>query len=140
MIGTDIVKYLSSKTDLNTLLGGNGKIFLAVAPNTAKQPWIVVEAGGGARVKMGQNKQQETNSVRITLIAGSTDKIRGQQAIYLARSYLDTLRGDLYDTEDMIMTVSGISEYPGLEQTYVFTFTARTNFIESYATQRPVIV
>lgn len=134
MIEKDLMQYLQTKTPLLTLIGGAQKIYSTQAPTGALMPWVVIEASGGPRTRISATKGEEHNNVRIGVDAGPSQWIVGRNAIELIKSYLENLRGDLYDASDLEITCNAISGYPGLNGAYRYNLTCKCRFTYPWAT------
>jgi hypothetical protein len=140
VIEKELLIYLQSTTitvckNLANKLGGIGKIFVLQVPTTdttTKMPWLIIEPTGGSRDKISPSKVEEVNNVRISVDCGPSQMVLGRDCIELAKKAVENYRGLLESANDISITCSAISGWPGLNGCYRWQFVARCQWIETY--------
>lgn len=141
MIEKELLIYLQTTTiprcaALITKIGGIGKIFVVQVPttdSTTKMPWLVIEPTSGPREKISPTKIEEVNSVRISIDCGPAQMVLGRECAELAKAAIENFRGKLGNADDINITCSAVSGWPGLNGCYRWQFVARCQWVETYS-------
>ncbi len=131
MIDGDLTSYLQTASGLIALLPAT-KIFLGQAPNTVSMPWLVIEIFTGPRNKIAATKTEVTNTVRISVGVGPSDKVKGRNIAEQVLRYMENFRGLMGATSDMHVTCGSVGFTTGTGGTFNYSFNALIKYVEVY--------